>query len=203
MALPSWRWPRGGLPKDAGSPPKARAAQLIPNLIYVLVGTALVIPMLVLLVSGFRVIPWFHSGVTLIPQSFVASLQESPSRLVKGFASIAEEASRPAGVVLIIAGLGALFYLAGETFRLGKIARERMFVVFILTFFSLLFWSFFEQAGSSLNNFTDRNIDRVTEAQSRSRRRMLAQPSAAFADRSQRRTAGRALAAHAGVSGPG
>jgi POT family proton-dependent oligopeptide transporter len=28
----------------------------------------------------------------------------------------------------------------------------------------LLFWSFFEQAGSSLNNFTDRNVDRVTEA---------------------------------------
>ena len=40
-----------------------------------------------------------------------------------------------------------------------------MFVVFILTFFSLLFWSFFEQSGSSLNNFTDRNVDRVFEEQ--------------------------------------
>jgi POT family proton-dependent oligopeptide transporter len=38
-----------------------------------------------------------------------------------------------------------------------------MFVVLILTFFSMLFWSFFEQAGSSLNNFTDRNVDRVFE----------------------------------------
>src|SRR5208282_2371300 len=36
----------------------------------------------------------------------------------------------------------------------------RMYVVLILTFFSMLFWSFFEQAGSSLNNFTDRNVDR-------------------------------------------
>lgn len=36
-----------------------------------------------------------------------------------------------------------------------------MFVVLVLTFFSLLFWSFFEQAGSSINNFTDRNVDRV------------------------------------------
>ena len=35
-----------------------------------------------------------------------------------------------------------------------------MYVVLILTFFSMLFWSFFEQAGSSLNNFTDRNVDR-------------------------------------------
>ena len=46
---------------------------------------------------------------------------------------------------------------------MGKIARERMQVVLILTFFSFLFWAFFEQAGSSLNNFTDRNVDRVTE----------------------------------------
>jgi POT family proton-dependent oligopeptide transporter len=38
-----------------------------------------------------------------------------------------------------------------------------MLVVLILTFFSMLFWSFFEQAGSSINNFTDRNVDRVRE----------------------------------------
>jgi POT family proton-dependent oligopeptide transporter len=36
-------------------------------------------------------------------------------------------------------------------------------VALILTFFSMLFWSFFEQAGSSINNFTDRNVDRVLE----------------------------------------
>ena len=33
----------------------------------------------------------------------------------------------------------------------------------ILTVFSLLFWAFFEQAGSSMANFIDRNIDRVFE----------------------------------------
>ena len=38
-----------------------------------------------------------------------------------------------------------------------------MTVVLTLTFFSMLFWAFFEQAGSSLNNFTDRNVDRVVE----------------------------------------
>jgi POT family proton-dependent oligopeptide transporter len=38
-----------------------------------------------------------------------------------------------------------------------------MAVVLVLTFFSMLFWSFFEQAGSSINNFTDRNVDRVRE----------------------------------------
>jgi POT family proton-dependent oligopeptide transporter len=39
-----------------------------------------------------------------------------------------------------------------------------MYVVLILTFFAFLFFAFFEQAGSSVNNFTDRNVDRVAEA---------------------------------------
>ena len=33
--------------------------------------------------------------------------------------------------------------------------------------FSALFWAFFEQAGSSVNNFTDRNVDRVFEERTR------------------------------------
>ena len=37
-----------------------------------------------------------------------------------------------------------------------------MYVVLIMTFFSLLFWAIFEQAGSSVNLFTDRNVDRVS-----------------------------------------
>jgi dipeptide/tripeptide permease len=51
-----------------------------------------------------------------------------------------------------------------EAFRGTQIERERLFVVLILTVFSLLFWAFFEQAGSSMANFIDRNIDRVFEA---------------------------------------
>jgi dipeptide/tripeptide permease len=73
------------------------------------------------------------------------------------------ESSKPAGLVLMLCGIGALIYLFGNMFRLSTIPRQRMYVVMILTFFSLLFWSFFEQAGSSINNFTDRNVDRVFE----------------------------------------
>jgi proton-dependent oligopeptide transporter, POT family len=80
-------------------------------------------------------------------------------------ALVLTEVSRPAGLVLFVAGLVALVYLVIETFLLDRIARQRMYVVLILTFFSMLFWSFFEQAGSSLNNFTDRNVDRVFEVQ--------------------------------------
>jgi POT family proton-dependent oligopeptide transporter len=44
------------------------------------------------------------------------------------------------------------------------VERQRLFVVLIMCFFSMLFWAFFEQAGSSMNNFADRNVDRVREA---------------------------------------
>ena len=153
---------KGGLPASIGGPPNRE--KYWGNLGKVLVGTVVLIPVFVILVSGVSVIPGVNEQVTLIPESVVHPLEESESPIVKGLAEFVKEASRPAGLVLILAGLGATFYLVREAFRLDKVGRERMFVVFILTFFSLLFWAFFEQSGSSVNNFTDRNIDRVTEA---------------------------------------
>jgi POT family proton-dependent oligopeptide transporter len=78
-------------------------------------------------------------------------------------AVVLEEVSRPAGLVLTLTGLASLAYVTVQLRTLAKIARERLLVVLTLMFFSMLFWSFFEQAGSSINNFTDRNVDRVTE----------------------------------------
>jgi POT family proton-dependent oligopeptide transporter len=71
--------------------------------------------------------------------------------------------SEIAGWVLIVFGLAALLWLFVEALRAAKVERHRLFVVLILMFFSMLFWSFFEQSGSSLNNFADRNVDRVFE----------------------------------------
>jgi len=116
--------------------------------------TLLSVPVFALLVAGNR-------SVTLISASFIERLTESGGSLTQIAAVFIEEMSKPAGLILMLAGLGALTYLGIEIFRLDKIARERMFVVMILIFFSMLFWSFFEQAGSSLNTFTDRNVDRV------------------------------------------
>ena len=63
----------------------------------------------------------------------------------------------------VLAALLAFGYLLFETLRLETVARHRMYVVLILIFFCMLFWAFFEQAGSSINNFTDRNVDRVLD----------------------------------------
>ncbi|RMF40171.1 MAG: MFS transporter [Planctomycetota bacterium] len=152
---------RGGLPTELGRAPDPE--KFSSNLIKVLVGTAAVIPIFVILVSGFSVLPGFDEQVTLIPEAMISHLHESQNKLVRGIAQFVEEASRPAGLVLILAGIGATVYLFKEAFSLDKIARERMFVVFVLTFFSIWFWAFFEQQGSSINNFTDRNVDRVSE----------------------------------------
>ena len=152
---------KGGLPASIGGPPNREA--FYGNVTKVLIGTLIAIPIFVVLVSGLSVLPGVDNQVTLIPESVVHPLEESESKLVKGLAEFVKEASRPAGLVLILAGLGATFYLVKEAFGMDKVGRERMFVVFILTFFSLLFWAFFEQSGSSVNNFTDRNIDRVQE----------------------------------------
>ena len=69
-----------------------------------------------------------------------------------------------AGWALAVTCACALAYIIFEAcFRCSKVERERVMVVLILMFFSFVFWTFFEQAGSSVNNFTDRNIDRVLE----------------------------------------
>ncbi len=69
-----------------------------------------------------------------------------------------------AGYMLSFFGGLALLLLLVDALRAQKVERERLFVVMILMFFSMLFWAFFEQAGSSLNNFADRNVDRIVGA---------------------------------------
>ncbi len=152
---------RGGLPKEAGGiPDKEKFGGYLTK---VIIGTLILIPVFVLLVSGMTVIPGVDEQMKLIPESAVEGLESSDSAVMKGLAEFVKEVSRPAGLVLTLAGLGALIYLLKSAFAMNKIDRERMYVVFILTFFIFVFWAFFEQSGSSVNNFTDRNIDRVSQ----------------------------------------
>jgi dipeptide/tripeptide permease len=155
---------RGGLPAGAGAPPERRrpaTAQGLPAEWLVYLGIPVAIVIFVLLVSGFSFLTTAKRGITLVPDSVIDNLQARDSKAAGVAAVVLREASRPAGLVLMLAGLAAATYLAFETFRLERIARQRMYVVLILTFFCMIFFAFFEQAGSSLNNFTDRNVNRV------------------------------------------
>jgi len=54
----------------------------------------------------------------------------------------------PAGMLLV------------EGAREGKIARDKVIAMLLIFFFNVMFWMFFEQAGSSFNFLADRIVDR-------------------------------------------
>jgi POT family proton-dependent oligopeptide transporter len=62
--------------------------------------------------------------------------------------------------LLIISGISLLGYVLYESFKLPKEPRERMFAILFLISLNPIFWGLFEQAGGSMNLFTDRFVDR-------------------------------------------
>lgn len=158
---------RGGLPAHTGLPPDSQRLRQpvlgIPAEWLVYVGALLAVPVLALLVSNFAPLTADGQAVTIVGSATIEKV-EKQGTAGEVAAVVLSEISKPAGLILFVSGIIALVYLGLATFRLEQIPRERMFVVFILVFFNMLFWAFFEQAGSSVNNFTDRNVDRVFEA---------------------------------------
>jgi proton-dependent oligopeptide transporter, POT family len=159
---------RGGIPKEAGAPPDR--AKLVARVkgglradVTAYAGAVLMVPVFALLVSGFSPFTANRAPLVLLSDDLVKHLAESTSGFVRVLGVVAAEVSKPAGLVLTLTGIFALAYIARRARSLDAVERDRLRVVLILTFFSMLFWSFFEQAGSSINNFTDRNVDRVGE----------------------------------------
>ncbi|MBA2321145.1 MAG: peptide MFS transporter [Deltaproteobacteria bacterium] len=148
---------KGGIPEHAGLvPPTAPATVFgIPTVPAVVGGTLLAVPILAWLVSSART-------VRLIPAETIESLQGG-SAFTQVLGNFANEIATPPGLVLFASGAIAMGFILSAAFRGTKVERERLFVVVLLMFFSMLFWAFFEQAGSSMNNFADRNVDRVRE----------------------------------------
>ncbi len=62
--------------------------------------------------------------------------------------------------LLIVSGVTMLGYVLYEAFKLPKEPRERMFAMLFLIALNPIFWGLFEQAGGSLNLYTDRFVDR-------------------------------------------
>ncbi len=62
-------------------------------------------------------------------------------------------------VLLIVSGIALLAYVLCEAFKLPKEPRERIFAILFLIALNPLFWGLFEQAGGSLNLYTDRYVD--------------------------------------------
>ena len=62
--------------------------------------------------------------------------------------------------LLIVSGVLLLGYVLFSSFKLEPHARDRMFAVLFLIALNPVFWGLFEQAGGSLNLYTDRFVDR-------------------------------------------
>ncbi len=66
------------------------------------------------------------------------------------------------GTLLGVAGAILIAYVIGTAvIKLPSEDRDRIFAAMFLIIGSILFWALFEQAGSSLNLFTDRYVDRA------------------------------------------
>jgi POT family proton-dependent oligopeptide transporter len=66
------------------------------------------------------------------------------------------------GRLLGVSGVALVAYvLYTSVFRLPAVDRDRIFAALFLIIGSILFWALFEQAGSSLNLYTDRFVDRA------------------------------------------
>jgi POT family proton-dependent oligopeptide transporter len=149
----------GGVPDEVGRPPQGKPRYLIATL----VGIAIAIPLFCLFVSDFSIVHPKGLTLRLVSDEAAERVSSNAGSLGPILKTFLSEIGKPAGALLTVTGVLAFGYLIAKAFSLERIARQRMYVVLILTFFSMLFWAFFEQAGSSVNNFTDRNVDRVAE----------------------------------------
>jgi proton-dependent oligopeptide transporter, POT family len=151
---------RGGLSGSAGR--RAEGDPSLTTVLKVVGGIVVALPVAALLVSGFSIVRGGEQ-LRLISEETIKGISEGGGFLGGLLGMLLGEVSKPAGLVLTLTGVVALTYLFSHMARMTTVPRQRMYVVLILTFFSMIFWAFFEQAGSSVNNFTDRNVDRVSE----------------------------------------
>jgi POT family proton-dependent oligopeptide transporter len=64
------------------------------------------------------------------------------------------------GWLLLLSGAALLLYVLSAAFRLERDARDRIFAIIFLLLLQPVFWGLFEQAGGSINLFTDRYVER-------------------------------------------
>jgi POT family proton-dependent oligopeptide transporter len=133
-----------------GRPPAERTSQ---TLIWVTLGTVLSVPVVYFLMAG--------GFSELVAKTLIGMGQVKPV-LVNGV--IDYEKTLPAatvlawllGIMLIV--LSGLLFVLG--LRDGKVSRDKVTAMLLLFLFNILFWMFFEQAGSSFNFLAEKIVDR-------------------------------------------
>lgn len=64
-------------------------------------------------------------------------------------------------IMLLVVGGGVLAYLLYSSTKYEEAQKHRIWVIVILLLFTTVFWTFFELAGSAMNLFTERNVNKT------------------------------------------
>ena len=64
------------------------------------------------------------------------------------------------GGLMLLSGVALLGYVVVQAIKMDPHSRDRVFAILFLIILQPVFWGLFEQAGGSLNLFTDRFVDR-------------------------------------------
>ena len=63
-------------------------------------------------------------------------------------------------IILGVIGTSVIVYMIHLSGKYDKAQKQRIWVILLLLLFTTVFWTFFELAGSALNLFTDRNVNK-------------------------------------------
>jgi POT family proton-dependent oligopeptide transporter len=122
-----------------GNPPKDAKNRDLP----IIIGSIVAVPVM-----------WFLLNNAMTSASIA---QEVAAQGVIGYIASQPLLGKVMFFIYIVAMVGIP---AWAIMSLKSVERDRMIVATVLTFFSVVFWTQFEQAGSSMTLFADRNTDR-------------------------------------------
>ena len=139
----------GVLGEHADPPPRTDGTPVpLAKMVPVVLGTLALVPLAVFLM---------RPNVTVD-----AFLQKNVGWLISQFTNGPVDLSALSIMDLLLGAVGVLAILAmlRMSFKYPVAERQRIWVVVILLFFTTVFWTFFELAGSALNLFTDENVNK-------------------------------------------
>ena len=114
---------------------------------------------------------WFHFGRRQL-RGIGAPLSEAPGMQRVGYVAVGSLLAIPVAYLLFTLGaatlqwtlsvlfVGLAVVLLAEGIREGKVSRDKTVAMLIIFAFNVMFWMFFEQAGSSFNFLADQIVDR-------------------------------------------
>jgi len=139
-----------GVLGNHAEPPEQASGGPVPlaKMLPVILGTFAMVPVAIFLIRPNRTVDAF--------------LQQQLGWLIAQFTAQPVDLSSLSAMDALLAVVGslAIAYMLYLSFTYPVAERQRVWVIVVLLFFTTVFWTFFELAGSALNLFTDENVNK-------------------------------------------